>query len=63
MDVNSSVPHPRHDLFLWCLLFRRPEMAQVLWRKADDGLAFAIAAALLCRRAAALDQRDTDIQV
>ena len=41
----------------------RPEMARVLWRRADDGLAFAIAATLLCRSASKLDQRDTDIQL
>ena len=36
-------------------------MAQMLWRTSDDGLSSALAAALLCRNVAKLDQRDTDI--
>ena len=46
---STKVPCPLRDLFFWCLLFRRTEMAKMLWADADDGMTFAIAASLLCR--------------
>lgn len=59
--MNKVCLYPLRDLFLWCLLFRRVEMAKVLWSTSDDGLVYALAAAVLCRKAAMIDERDTDV--
>lgn len=57
----GSCLYPQRDLFLWCLLFRRVEMAKAIWSTSNDGLVSALAAAALCRNGAMLDNRDTDV--
>jgi len=59
--MDQVCAYPLRDLFLWCLLFRRVEMAKILWSQSDDGLIYALAAAVLCRKAAMIDERDTDV--
>ena len=52
---------PFRDLFLWCLIFKRVEMARVIWANSSEGLTFALAASVLSKRASKLDDRDTDV--
>jgi hypothetical protein len=42
-DLDRPCLYPLRDLFLWCLLFRRVEMARVLWSQSNDGLVYALA--------------------
>lgn len=52
---------PFRDIFLWCLIFKRVEMARIIWANSSEGLTFALAASVLSKMASKLDDRDTDV--
>ena len=37
-DLSPILPHPNRDLFLWCVLFGKTELAKLLWKNGTNNV-------------------------
>ncbi|CAK8683912.1 unnamed protein product [Clavelina lepadiformis] len=51
IDNTVTVQHPERDLFFWCILTGRDELAQVIWKHGNEYIATALCASTIYRNA------------
>ena len=37
-DLSPILPHPNRDLFLWCVLLGKTELAKLLWKNGTNNV-------------------------
>ena len=51
-ENHKTFENPFHELFIWAVLMKRPEMARFMWQKGEEALAKALVAMKMFKRMA-----------
>ena len=51
-ENHKTFDNPFHELFIWAVLMKRPEMARFMWQKGEEALAKALVAMKMFKRMA-----------
>ncbi|XP_076822117.1 transient receptor potential cation channel subfamily M member-like 2 [Clavelina lepadiformis] len=51
IDNTVTVQHPERDLFFWCILTGRDELATIIWKQGNELIATALCASTICKNA------------